>query len=73
LGAIKEENPQMNKETAKVYELLANVTLKALIVVVMLASWLVILICLILKPSVYLAVATAVLPTLVIILKHYFK
>ena len=64
----------MNKETAEIYELLTNVTLKALIVIVMLGSWIVFLICLILKPSVYLVAANAILPlTLVKILKHYFK
>ena len=64
----------VDKDQAKVYELLANVFCKALIVVVMLASWVVMLVFLIRNPNLYLGVVTAVLPlTLVIILKHYFK
>lgn len=64
----------IDKEKAKVYEILVNMACKALIVVVMLASWIVMLVFLIRDPNIYLGVVTAVLPlTLVIILKHYFK
>jgi hypothetical protein len=75
LGCIcRGELTMMNKETAKVYEILTNVACKVLIVLVMLGSWVALLVCLILKPSVYLVVASTILPlTLVIILKHYFK
>ena len=64
----------MDKEKAKIYEILMNVACKTLIVLVMLGSWVELLVCLILQPSVYMVAATAILPlTLGIILKHYFK
>jgi hypothetical protein len=64
----------IDKEKAKVYEILANIICKAFIVLVMMASWIVLLIFLIRDPNVYLSVATAILPlTVVYILRHYFK
>jgi hypothetical protein len=64
----------IDKEKAKVYELLANVFCKTFIVVVMMASWIVLLIFLIRNPNVYLTVVTTVLPlTVGVIIKHYFK
>lgn len=64
----------VDKEQAKVYELLANVFCKVFIVVVMMGSWIVMLVFLIRDPNAYLVVVSTVLPlTLVYIMKHYFK
>lgn len=63
----------IDKNKAQVYELLSNTVCKALIVVAFLVSWMVLLIVLVWKPTIYLGVIIALLPLTVIILKYYFK
>ena len=63
----------LDKDKAEVYQLLADVFCKVLIVVVILAAFVVLVIFLVRDPNLYLGVVTAILPlTLVIILRHYF-
>jgi hypothetical protein len=63
----------IDRDKAEVYEILTNLALKALIVVVLVVSWVVMLVFLIRNPNLYIGVATAVLPlTLTIALRHYF-
>ena len=71
---ITAENHIIDKEKAKVYEIWMNTACKALIVLVTLASLIVLLLCLILRPSVsLLVVTTTIVQLLGKIAKHYFN
>lgn len=52
----------IDREKAEVYELLTNLGLKALVVIVLLLSWIGLLVCTILRPNIYLGLLTGIAP-----------
>lgn len=50
----------MDRETAEVFELLTNLALKVLVVVVLLLTWISLVVCMIIKPGLYLGMVTGI-------------
>jgi hypothetical protein len=50
----------IDREKAEVYRLLTNLVLKVLVVIVLLLTWIALVVCLILKPNIYVGAVTAI-------------
>lgn len=74
MSGIPQQRKVTNQEQARIDEILTNTWCKALIVRVLLLWWLAALcLCMFIDPSRWLTLATANIPLMLPIIRHYFK